>query len=301
MLLFLSLYHIVINTSLLSQLNADIFDGPVPQDILNYSYKDYYSHDNSTCIISNAIQGVTSPDSQVPSIQKCDQSYLIHNQTLILPRNTLPICAFIPALYDATAIEYRDVYDKGFKNGNETYETYKNECLEELKISSKARVDNQYGVSIGDTSCMRYSEFLTVTYGKTAEIARFVDIVEKLISNEIRWNNTKIQATLFVSIVCGATNKEGCISNLEHLLSEKDNSSLNLIGLGVEGNTPSTWLYADGIDIELLHNLVEVMGMELETKVVNDVHYHSIKGNRGSEYYEFIKKKPGLLGGFPKN
>jgi hypothetical protein len=241
------------------------------------------------------------PYSQVPNIQKCDQNFVINNQTLILPRNTFPICEFTPTLYDSTALQYREIYDVGFKNGNVTYESYKRDCLEELKVSSKARVDDQYGVNISNTTCMRYSEFLTVTYGKTTEIAHFVDIVETLISKENRWNNTKIQATLFVSAVCVAVNKDGCISILEHLLSEKDNSSLNLIGLGVKSNTPSTWLYADGIDIELLHNLIEVMGMELETKVVNNVYYHSIKGNRGSEPYEFIKKKAGLLGGFPKN
>ncbi|KXN74359.1 hypothetical protein CONCODRAFT_2563 [Conidiobolus coronatus NRRL 28638] len=301
MLFVLSLYHIAINCSLLSQLNAAKFDGPVPQEMLKYSYKDYYNHDTNTCIVTNTVPNITNPAIEVPSIQRCDQSYVINNQTLVLPRNTLPICAFIPTLYDSTAKGFREIYDIGFKNGNSTYEAYRKECLEELKTSSKARVETQYDVNISDTTCMRYSEFLTVAYGKSSEITPYLDTVESLISNEIRWNNTKIQAALFVSAVCVAVDKEGCVSILEHLLSEKDNSSLNLIGLGVGDNCPSTWLYADGIDIELLHNLVEVMGMELETKVVNDVHYHSIKGNRTTGPYEYVKKKPGLLGGFPKN
>ncbi|KXN74354.1 hypothetical protein CONCODRAFT_2558 [Conidiobolus coronatus NRRL 28638] len=301
MFLSQSLYQIVINFSLLSQLNAAVFDGAIIQDRHKYSYKDYYSHDANTCIVSKVIQNVTDLDSQVPSIQQCDQKYIINNQTLILPRNTFPICEFTPALYDYTAKAYTEIYIKGFKNGNSTYEAYKKDCLEELKVSGKARVETQYDLNISDTACLRYSEFLTVTYGKSSEISDFVDTVENLISNEIRWNNTKIQATLFVSMVCGTVNKEGCISIMDHLLSERDSSILNLIGLDVGDNKPSTWLYADGIDIELLHNLVEIMGMELETKLVNDIHYHSIKGSRGSESYEFFKKNAGLVGGFPKN
>ncbi|KXN74352.1 hypothetical protein CONCODRAFT_2556 [Conidiobolus coronatus NRRL 28638] len=301
MLLSQILYQIIINFSLLSQLSAAVFNGTIIQDRHKYSYKDYYSHDANTCIVSKVIQNVTDLDSQVPSIQQCDQNYVINNQTLILPRNTFPICEFTPTLYDAKTKDYTERYNRGFKNGNSTYEAYKSECLEELKLSSKARVEDQYDVSISDTACLRYGEFLTVTYGKSAEIEDFVETVETLISNDIRWNNTKIQATLFVSIVCGAVNKEGCISIMDHLLSEKDSSILNLIGLDVGDNKPSTWLYADGIDIELLHNHIEIMGMELETKVVNDVHYHSIKGNRTTGSYEFIKKKPGLVGGFPKN
>ncbi|KXN74358.1 hypothetical protein CONCODRAFT_14849 [Conidiobolus coronatus NRRL 28638] len=301
MILFLSLYHIVVNYTLLSQLNAAKFDGPVSQDTLMYSYKDYYSHDTNTCIVSNAIQGITHFSKQVPSIQKCDQSYVINNQTLILPRNTFPICGFTPTYYDTTAKKFTEVYNAGFKNGNTTYENYRKECFEALNVSSKARVEDQYEVKINNATCTRYGEFLTVRYGQSSEISELIDTVKSLISNEIRWNNSKIQATLFISAVCFAVNKEGCVSILEHLLSEKDNSSLNLIGFDIGDSRPSTWLYADGVDIELLHNFAEIMGMDVETKVVKDIPYHNIKRSRTTEYYEFDKKKPGLVGGFPKN
>jgi hypothetical protein len=301
MVLFSSLYHIVINYSLLSQLNAAIYGGSVSQDTLKYSYEDYYKHDNNTCIVSNAPPGIGAREftKQPPSIQKCDQNYVINNQTLILPRNTLPSCGFTPTYYDTNAKEYTEIYNAGFKNGNSTYEAYKNECLEALKVSSKARVEEQYGVKISNATCTRYGDFLTIRYGNSPEIPQFVNTIESLIPREIRWNNTKIQARLFIGTVCFGVNKDGCISILEHLLNEKDNSSLNLIGFNISNSKPTTWLYADGVDAELLHNFVEIMGMELETKEVNGIYYYSIKGSRTTETYEFVKKKPGLVGGFP--
>jgi hypothetical protein len=70
---------------------------------------------------------------------------------------------------------------------------------------------------------------------------------------------------------------------------------LNLLGNSYQG-TPTTWLYADGIDIELLHPLVEIMGMDIQTNVVEGIHYHHISPNAPSG--DYVKRKPGLVGGF---
>ncbi|KXN68198.1 hypothetical protein CONCODRAFT_9576 [Conidiobolus coronatus NRRL 28638] len=108
---------------------------------------------------------------------------------------------------------------------------------------------------------MRYAEFLAVTYGLDPEIKKITDTVEKMISDNLKWRNTKIQANLIVSGVCVATNK----------------------------------LYADGIDIELFHPLVEIMGMDLQNNVVDGVNYYHISPNAPTG--EFVKRKPGLVGG----
>ncbi|KXN70827.1 hypothetical protein CONCODRAFT_6531 [Conidiobolus coronatus NRRL 28638] len=102
---------------------------------------------------------------------------------------------------------------------------------------------------------------------------------------------------MIISVVCVAINKGTCIKSWEHILSENDNSILNLLGFDIK-QTPTTWLYADGIDIELLHNFVEIMGMDLQTMVSDNIHYHHISPSAPSG--QFTRHKAGLLGGPPE-
>ncbi|KXN73059.1 hypothetical protein CONCODRAFT_4080, partial [Conidiobolus coronatus NRRL 28638] len=140
-----------------------------------------------------------------------------------------------------------------------------------------------------------YSEFLTTTYGLDSEIVDIVEKVEANIKPEEQWTNTEIQARIIVSTICVAINKGGCIALWGHLLSEHDNSVLNLLGHTIKEATPSTWLYADGIDIELFHNLVEIMGYNLEVNELNGIFYYHVTKNLPSNH--IIKYKPGLIGG----
>ncbi|KXN68205.1 hypothetical protein CONCODRAFT_9587 [Conidiobolus coronatus NRRL 28638] len=280
-------------------INGANWIGPIPQDVYKYSYGEYWGQDQNSCIVSDTtLFSLSSNFIGIPSIQICDGKYQVNWKKLVLPRNTIPMCGYIPALYNTGASNYRLITQLGLILGNATYKNYKNQCLDEMSVSSKSRFNEMYNVDSHDTACMRYAEFLTVTYGLDPEIRKIADSVENMISNNLKWRNTKIQANLIVSGACVATNKVSCISLWKHLFEEKDNSYLNLIGMDIK-KTPTTWLYADGIDIELLHPLVEIMGMDLQTKIVDGIHYHHISPN--SPEGESVKRIPGLVGGIPKS
>jgi hypothetical protein len=269
--------------------------GPIPQEVYKYSYGEYWGKDPNSCIVADtSMFSLSSNPIGVPSIQICEGKYQVSGQKLVLPRNTIPMCAYVPALYYTGAHSYRLITEAGLVLGNATYNDNKKQCLNELSVSSKSRFKEMYGVNTHDTACMRYAEFLAVTYGLTPEIRKITDTVEKMIPDNLKWKNTKIQANLIVSGVCVATNKVSCIALWKHLFEEKDNSYLNILGMDIK-QSPTTWLYADGIDIELFHPLVEIMGMDLQTNVVDGVHYHHISPNAPSG--EFVKRKPGLVGG----
>jgi hypothetical protein len=264
--------------------------GEIVQDIYKYDYNSYYSLDKDSCIVAN------NDTRNKPTIQFCNGDYKISNQTLILPRNTFPICAYFPEWYDLTAENYYDRVKKGFSDGNSTYEESMKECATELLRVSKSRFKEMYKANVHDLMCSRVSEYNVKTYGKDPEVVKLRKKLETLIQDNVKWNNVEFQADLIMSSFCFATNKQGCVASVQHLLDERNNSALNLLGYNIQ-STPTTWLYADGIDIIVLHALTEVMGMTLELKVIHDINYYSISPNAPSgDYTEY---KPGMVGGFP--
>jgi hypothetical protein len=135
-----------------------------------------------------------------------------------------------------------------------------------------------------------------VSYGKDPEVVKLRKKLETLIQDNVKWNNVEFQADLIMSSFCFATNKQSCVASVQHLLDERNNSALNLLGYNIQ-TTPTTWLYADGIDIIILHILTEIMGITLDLKVIRDINYYSISPNAPSgDYTEY---KPGMVGGFP--
>ncbi|KXN66964.1 hypothetical protein CONCODRAFT_80341 [Conidiobolus coronatus NRRL 28638] len=155
-----------------------------------------------------------------------------------------------------------------------------------------------YKVNAHELMCMRVSEFKVGGYGRDPKVVELRDKIQSLIQDKVKWDNTEFQADLIMSSYCVATNKQSCIAEVQHLLDEKNNSALNLLGYNIQ-TTPTTWLYADGIDIIFLHMITEIFGMTIEHKVIRDVSYFTINPNAPSG--DNVEYKPGLFGGYPEN
>jgi hypothetical protein len=275
-----------------------IWKGILPQYFLNFAYADLYGNDNSTCIVGDF--SITNPATSIlgtPTITYCDAKYEVSTKTIKLPRNTIPICAYYPPMVVFNAISYRAMIAGYTLVDKPPSPELKQHCLNELSVSSKSRFKNMYGVDVHDTACMRYAELVSLAYGSDPEIKEIAQKIEGLITKEVKWRDSTLQANMIIGVVCVAINKGTCIKSWEHILSEKDNSILSLLGFNIK-QTPTTWLYADGIDIELLHNFVEIMGMDLQTTQVNNIYYHHISTNAPTG--QFTRHAAGLLGGPPK-
>jgi hypothetical protein len=287
-----NLNYLIIIFLLLDSIQSASWRGPLAQDYNKYDYRSYYSIDKDSCIVSNKESG------SKPTIQFCNGDYKINNQTSIIPRNVFPICGYFPEWYDLTAESYRGFIKSGFSDGNSTYEESMKECATELSSVSKSRFKEMYKTSVHELMCMRISEYKVVAYGKDPEVVKLRKKIESLIKHKVKWNNVEFQADLIMSSFCFATNKQSCIASVQHLLDERNNSALNLLGYNIQ-STPTTWLHADGIDIVILHILTEIMGMTLEHTVIRDINYYTISPNASSgdpkEFYS------GLVGGNPLN
>ncbi|KXN70718.1 hypothetical protein CONCODRAFT_6648, partial [Conidiobolus coronatus NRRL 28638] len=224
-----------------------------------YVYQSYYSLDKDSCIVANEDTG------NKPTIQFCNGDYTISNQTLILPRNIIPICAYFPQWYDLSSEFYHDYIKDNILSGNSTFEESMKECATELSSVSKSRSKEMYKVNAHELMCMRVSHYNLVHYGKDSGVVELRKKIETLIHDKVKWKNTEFQADLIMSTYCFGTNKQSCIALVEHLLDERNNSALNLLGYNIK-TIPTTWLYADGIDIVMLHISTEIMGMTLELK-----------------------------------
>lgn len=184
----------------ISTINGANWIGPIPQEVYKYSYGEYWGQDQNSCIVSDtALFSLSSNFLGIPNIQICDGKYQVNGKKLVLPRNTIPMCAYVPSLYNTGASNYRLIIKLGLILGNTTYENYKNQCLDEISVSSKSRFKEMYDVNSHDTACMRYAEFLAVAYGLDPEIKKVSDSIEKMIPNKLKWKNTKVQANLIVS------------------------------------------------------------------------------------------------------
>ncbi|KXN69275.1 hypothetical protein CONCODRAFT_8340, partial [Conidiobolus coronatus NRRL 28638] len=260
------------------------------QSINKYDYKSYYILDKDSCIVANKDTG------NKPTIQFCNDGYEITNQTLILPRNTFPICAYFPEWYGLTAESYRGFIKEGFSDGNSTYEESMKKCTTELSSVSKSRFKEMYKVNAHELMCMRVSEYSVISFGRDAELVELREKIESLIQDKVKWNNVEFQAELIMSSFCFATNKQSCIASVKHLLDERNNSVINLLGYNIQ-SAPTTWLYADGIHIIILHILTEIMGMSLKLKVIRGINYYAISPSASSgDYTEY---ESGLIGGLP--
>jgi hypothetical protein len=284
------LYYLSATFILLDIIQCASWKGSLVQSINQYDYKSYYSLDKDSCVIANKETG------NRPTVQFCNGDYKIDNQTLIIPRNTFPICAYFPEWYDYTAEKYHKYVKEGFSNGNSTYEESMKECATELASNSKLRFKEMYKVNAHELMCMRVGEYRVAAYGKDPELVELRKKLETLIQNNIKWNNVELQADLIMSSFCVSTNKQSCIASVKHLLDERNNSALNLLGYNIQ-TTPTTWLYVDGIDIVFLHIMTEVLGLSLEFKVIRNIKYYTISPNAPSG--DYIEYKPGMIGGFP--
>ncbi|KXN70516.1 hypothetical protein CONCODRAFT_6931 [Conidiobolus coronatus NRRL 28638] len=241
-----------------------------------YFYESYYSSDKGSCIIANKETG------NKPTIQLCNDKYKVSNHSLTLPRNTFPICAYFPDWYDLKPDDYKGYIKFKALNGNITYDKSMKECAAELSTFSKSRFKDMYNANTHELMCIRVSEYK----------------IESLIQDKVKWDNTEFQADLIMSSFCFDINKQGCIALVQHLIDERDNSALNLLGYDIN-TTPTTWLYADGIDIIILHIITEIFGMTLELKVIGDVNYYTISPKSPTE--EFKEYKAGLVGGLQEH
>ncbi|KXN64908.1 hypothetical protein CONCODRAFT_80898 [Conidiobolus coronatus NRRL 28638] len=275
---------------LVDYFQCESWKGNIIQSINQYDYKSYYSLDKDSCIVANKESG------SKPTIQFCNGDYKIDNQNVVIPRNVFPICGYFPEWYDLTAVFFRDYIKAGFSNGNSTYEESMENCTKEIQNVGKSRYREMYNVNATELMCMRVSEFNVVHYGKDPEVVKLTKKIEGLIQDNVKWNNVELQASLIMSSFCFATNKQSCIASVSHLLEERNNSALNLLGYNMK-TTPTTWLHADGLDIVFLHIITEIMGMSLELEVIRGVNYYTISPNASSG--DFKELHAGLVGGRP--
>jgi hypothetical protein len=166
-----------------------------------YVYQDYYSLDRDSCIVSNNRTG------NRPTIQFCDGKYKVSNHSLILPRNTLPICAYFPEWYDLEPESYYQyIEDKSLKS-NITYNKSMKECAAELPNFSKSRFKDMYKKDTHGLMCIRVSEYKANRYREDPKIIKLRKKIESLIQDKVKWKNTKFQADLIMSSFCSDTNK----------------------------------------------------------------------------------------------
>ncbi|KAI9295423.1 hypothetical protein K502DRAFT_360396, partial [Neoconidiobolus thromboides FSU 785] len=75
-----------------------------------------------------------------------------------------------------------------------------------------------------------------------------------------------------ITTSCVGTNLQGCVHMWEKLLEKKDNCLLNTLGYKVDpSSTPTTWLYADGLDIQLVHIFTRIMGLGIEKSIYKGI------------------------------
>ncbi|KXN70826.1 hypothetical protein CONCODRAFT_6530 [Conidiobolus coronatus NRRL 28638] len=143
----------------------------LPQYFLNFAYADLYGTDNTTCIVGDF--SLTSPATSplgTPTIVYCDGKYKVNFISIVLPRNTIPICAYYPPLVLSNVFGYRVMIAAYALVDKPPSPELKQHCLNELSVSSKARFKNMYGVNVHDTACMRYAELASLVYGSDPEI-----------------------------------------------------------------------------------------------------------------------------------
>ncbi|KAI9295425.1 hypothetical protein K502DRAFT_341705 [Neoconidiobolus thromboides FSU 785] len=254
----------------------------VPPEYTNFvSYRSLYSTEKGKCIITDNTNPKRGLLVNKPYLGSCND-YKANFTRIQLPANTFPMCSLDPNWVYATLPGYNSVSSFFYPIDQQILDIELPKCINKLKtLDKKNAVSTMYGLDAKSAFCKRHLEFELKVFGNTTEIKNTKKKILDILNIDFPKRPTNgLMSDLVITASCVGTNLQGCVDMWEKLLEKKDNCLLNTLGYKVNpNNIPTTWLYADGLDVHLAHIWARITGLGIEKSTYKGIDRFHISHN----------------------